>query len=63
MSWRKQIASEKSLPAYCIFSDKTLRELATIKPSSEFELEAIHGIGPSKSSQYGEQIIDVLAQF
>lgn len=61
--WRSEVASEKSLPAYCIFSDKTLRELATIKPSSEGELEDVHGIGPSKSVEYGSAILSVLDDF
>jgi superfamily I DNA/RNA helicase len=61
--WRSSVAKQKSLPAYCIFADKTLRELATIKPSNPHELEAIYGVGPSKAKQYGEEIISVLAEF
>ncbi|MFT4250360.1 MAG: UvrD-helicase domain-containing protein [Candidatus Woesearchaeota archaeon] len=58
--WRSEVAAQKSLPAYCVFSDKTLRELATRKPSSLAELEAIHGIGPSKRVEFGEAVLEVL---
>jgi ATP-dependent DNA helicase RecQ len=50
---RKQLADEKSMPAYFIFSDAVLLELANRRPKSEAELLTISGIGPKKVAQYG----------
>jgi ATP-dependent DNA helicase RecQ len=59
--WRKQKAKELDLPAFVIFSDKTLRHLALALPKNSNELKNIYGIGEEKLERYGEAVLEVLA--
>ena len=61
-TWRRKEADAKNLPPYCVVSDKSLLEIARIKPTDETELLGISGIGPMKIEQYGAMILDVLWQ-
>jgi ATP-dependent DNA helicase RecQ len=61
--WRSAIATEKSIPAYVIFHDKTLEMLADKVPLFLSELDGIEGIGTAKKSQYGRQILSVIRSF
>ncbi len=49
------------MPAYVIFHDATLREIATGSPSSLAELGKVSGVGENKLAKYGQQILDTLA--
>ncbi|HEU4849007.1 MAG TPA: DNA helicase RecQ [Terrimesophilobacter sp.] len=60
-AWRAAAAKEQGVPAYVIFHDATLRELATRHPSSLGELGTVTGVGESKLAKYGEQLLEVLA--
>jgi len=57
---RKQLASEKGVPAFYVFSDAVLRLVATERPHDEDALSRIPGIGPKKLAQYGEAFLAVL---
>ncbi|MFL5270540.1 MAG: RecQ family ATP-dependent DNA helicase [Anaeromyxobacteraceae bacterium] len=57
---RKQIAAEKALPAYCVFSDAVLRALVEVRPRDEVELAAVKGVGRKKAQQYGELFLPAL---
>lgn len=57
---RKQIADAEKLPAYIIFNDATLREMATEKPLTEEEMLAISGVGQHKFEKYGQQFMSVI---
>jgi ATP-dependent DNA helicase RecQ len=57
---RKQLADEQGVPAYVVFSDATLREMAAVKPTSEGQLLAINGVGPVKFERYGDAFLDVM---
>jgi ATP-dependent DNA helicase RecQ len=57
---RKKLADERRVPAYFVFSDATLLEMARLRPRSEQELLGISGIGPKKLEQYGDAFLDVL---
>lgn len=57
---RTELAQERSVPAYVIFSNRSLEELAIIKPSSHSELNEVHGFGPARIENYGDQIIAAL---
>jgi ATP-dependent DNA helicase RecQ len=57
--WRKEKADELDLPAFVIFGDKTLREIAQKNPQSLGDLKYIYGIGESKLEKFGW---DVLAE-
>jgi ATP-dependent DNA helicase RecQ len=49
------------VPAYVIFHDATLRQIAAQAPSSLAELGRVSGIGETKLARYGQQILDALA--
>ncbi|MEO7124039.1 MAG: RQC domain-containing protein, partial [Lacisediminihabitans sp.] len=59
--WRGAEAKEQGVPAYVIFHDATLREIATTEPSTLDQLGTITGIGESKLAKYGEQLLEALA--
>ena len=61
--WRKDKAEEFGLDLYMILSQKSLAELATVMPTSMKELKAIHGIGPQKLKQFGEEILNIILQY
>jgi ATP-dependent DNA helicase RecQ len=58
--WRAATAKEQGVPAYVIFHDSTLREVATTSPSSLAELGKVSGIGETKLARYGQQVLDAL---
>jgi ATP-dependent DNA helicase RecQ len=60
-AWRAAAAKEQSVPAYVIFHDATLREIASRAPSTLAELSAISGVGEAKLAKYGQQVLEVLA--
>ncbi|GIJ77467.1 ATP-dependent DNA helicase RecQ [Micromonospora phaseoli] len=60
-AWRAATAKEQGLPAYVIFHDATLRQIAADAPSSLAELSRISGVGENKLAKYGEQLLGVLA--
>ncbi|MGW3494215.1 DNA helicase RecQ [Streptomyces sp. NPDC001020] len=60
-SWRAAQAKEQGVPAYVIFHDATLREIATARPTTVAELGAISGVGEKKLATYGEGVLAVLA--
>ena len=57
---RTQIASEKGIPPYIVFSDKTLKDLSNKQPQSKEEMLEVHGIGEVKFDRYGEAFLGVL---
>jgi ATP-dependent DNA helicase RecQ len=60
-AWRAEVARRQGVPAYIIFHDRTLTELAAHRPSDLAAMEALPGIGRSKLDRYGQAILDVLA--
>lgn len=59
-AWRAEQAREQGVPAYVIFHDATLREIATVWPTSVGQLGEISGVGEKKLATYGEGVIGVL---
>ncbi len=59
--WRAATAREQGLPAYVIFHDATLRQIAAGSPATLAELSMVSGVGESKLARYGQQILDILA--
>jgi len=59
---RKQIADRRNLPAYIVFSDSTLHQMARFKPLTPQEMMAISGVGPKKLETYGEEFLRLLAE-
>ncbi|MFD9353182.1 DNA helicase RecQ [Streptomyces sp. NPDC060031] len=61
-AWRAATAREQGVPAYVVFHDATLREIATLLPASVEELATIGGVGEAKLTKYGQGVLDTLAQ-
>ena len=59
-AWRAGVAREQSIPAYVIFHDATLRQIAARPPAKLDDLAAISGVGDVKLARYGQQILDLL---
>ncbi|MEV6024538.1 DNA helicase RecQ [Streptomyces sp. NPDC052036] len=60
-TWRAAQAKEQGVPAYVIFHDATLREIAIAGPTTVAELGTIGGVGEKKLATYGEGVLGVLA--
>ena len=60
-AWRAATAKEQGVPAYVIFHDATLRQIAADPPATLAELSQVSGVGENKLAKYGEQILAVLA--
>jgi ATP-dependent DNA helicase RecQ len=60
-AWRGATAKEQGVPAYVVFHDATLRQIAAQSPATLDALGTISGIGESKLAKYGQQILDTLA--
>src|SRR5262249_52775373 len=60
-AWRAAAAKEQEVPAYVIFHDSTLRQIAAELPSTLDELSRVSGVGDNKLAKYGQQILDTLA--
>ena len=61
-AWRASTAKERNVPAYVIFHDATLRDIARSKPDSIEALGTISGVGDRKLEAYGEEIIGLIAE-
>ena len=59
---RLKLAKEKGVPAYVIFPDKTLIELAAIRPSNEEEFAQIKGVGRAKLDKFAEAFMGVIRE-
>jgi ATP-dependent DNA helicase RecQ len=59
--WRRAEAQAQQVPAYVIFQDRTLAEIAAAKPRSLDQLGAISGVGASKLQRYGAAVLQVVA--
>jgi ATP-dependent DNA helicase RecQ len=61
-AWRSEVAKEHNLPAYIVFNDATLAQMAAESPDSLSALAGISGVGAKKLEAYGRQILRVLEQ-
>ena len=58
--WRADTAREQAVPAYVILHDKTLRELAEVRPVSHGLLAGITGMGSAKIEHYGAELLELI---
>jgi ATP-dependent DNA helicase RecQ len=58
---RRELADKENVPAYIVFSDAVLREMARRKPHTESELLALPGVGPMKLARYGKAFLGLLS--
>ncbi|MFF3623527.1 DNA helicase RecQ [Streptomyces sp. NPDC002467] len=61
-AWRAATAKEQGVPAYVVFHDATLREIATRVPGTVEELGTIGGVGEAKLAKYAEGVLGTLAE-
>jgi ATP-dependent DNA helicase RecQ len=59
-SLRKQLADERGVPAYVVFHDTTLREMAERRPRDRDQMLEVAGVGPVKFQRYGDAFLDIL---
>jgi len=57
---RKRLADERKVPAYVVFSDRTLQAMAVLKPRTSGRLLEIHGVGQKKLEEYGDHFLTEL---
>ncbi|WP_026423879.1 DNA helicase RecQ [Actinokineospora inagensis] len=60
--WRRNAAREQGVPAYVVFQDATLRQIAAVRPGNLQQLAGISGVGENKLARYGQQVLDTLAE-
>ncbi|MET0584477.1 MAG: DNA helicase RecQ [Candidatus Binatia bacterium] len=60
---RRQLADERRVPAYVLFSDATLRDMARVRPGSPSALLGIRGVGERKLADLGERFIEVIVSY
>ncbi|HEY0843940.1 MAG TPA: DNA helicase RecQ [Noviherbaspirillum sp.] len=60
--WRVETARKHNVPAYVIFHDATMREIAKTKPQSLDDLRNVSGVGEKKLETYGEEIVALIAE-
>jgi DNA helicase II / ATP-dependent DNA helicase PcrA len=60
-TWRRERAKEDGIPAFVVFHDKTLEEIARRRPGDLAALGAVSGVGPAKLERYGGDVLDALA--
>jgi ATP-dependent DNA helicase RecQ len=60
--WRVETARKHNVPAYVIFHDATMREIAKAKPSSLDDLRGVTGVGEKKLETYGAEIISLIQE-
>jgi len=58
--WRRELSKEHNVPAYVIMHDRTLVDIAQKRPQESTELEEIYGLGPTKITKYGEEILKIV---
>jgi ATP-dependent DNA helicase RecQ len=58
--WRVETARAHGVPAYVVFQDATLREIAKVKPTSLEQLRGVTGVGEKKLISYGDEIVALI---
>jgi DNA helicase-2/ATP-dependent DNA helicase PcrA len=59
--WRLQRSKSDEIPAYVVFHNSTLAEIAARRPSTIAELASVPGVGPAKLERYGAELLEALA--
>ena len=60
---RSEIAREKGVPAFVVFNDNTLKEIALEQPLTEGEFLKINGVGPKKLKEYFKSFVKIIRKF
>jgi ATP-dependent DNA helicase RecQ len=59
---RQRLAREQGVPPYVVAGDRTLHEIAAVRPRTLGELSGVYGIGPTKIERYGAGLLEVVAR-
>ncbi len=59
---RRELANERDVPAYVIFADRTLIEMASLAPTDPDGLRGVHGVGEKKIERYGKEFLSRIRQ-
>lgn len=62
-SLRAQMAKEQNVPAFYIFSNKTLEDMALLRPVNRDQLLLVHGVGEKKSEAYGKKFLEQISLY
>ncbi len=60
---RRELAEQKSVPAFVVFSDAALRDMARRRPSSQIGFMEVHGVGQQKNKEYGAQFVAAIVEY
>lgn len=60
-AWRATTARSQGVPAYVVFHDATLRQIASLRPATLGELSTVSGVGENKLAKYGDRILEIIA--
>ncbi len=58
--WRRKRAAADGVPAYVVFHDKTLAQIAELRPKDWADMAAIPGVGPAKLERYADEVLAVV---
>ena len=60
-AWRRERARRDEVPAFVVFHDSTLEEIARQRPKELWQLANVSGVGPTKLERYGDEVIEALS--
>ncbi len=60
---RLELARNQGVPAYIVFNDQVLRDMATLRPTTPDELLGVSGVGPTKLERYGPHFLSLLREW
>ena len=60
---RMELAQQQSVPAFIIFGDKSLRDMAMIKPVTKEAFATVYGVGDHKLRAYADAFIEVIKKY
>lgn len=60
---RKELADQQKVPAYIVFNDAALSQMASDKPTTPYAFKSIQGVGDEKFRQYGDKFLNEIVQF
>ena len=61
-AWRRQTAHDQAVPPYVIFQDRTLADIALLRPATLADLSLANGVGQSKLDHYGQAVLKVVRE-
>lgn len=60
---RRELAADQGVPPFMVFSDKTLHDMARLKPQTQRDFLEVNGVGQQKLAQYGEIMMEVIGSY